>query len=162
IDDRTILVSVMHANSEVGTLEPIEAIGAICRERGVRFHTDATQSAGKLPVDVEAIACDLLSLSGHKIYGPKGVGALFARRRQRLVPLLSGGGQEKGRRSGTLNVAGIVGFGAACRLARARMEEDAARALALRRRLSDGLVARIPGIHVNGPLEGRLAGNLNV
>ena len=162
IDDRTVLVSVMHANSEVGTIEPVEAIGEICRERGVRFHVDATQTAGKLPVDVRAIACDLLSLSAHKIYGPKGVGALFVRRRQRLVPLLSGGGQERDRRSGTLNVAGIVGLGTACRLARSRMVEDAARALGLRQRLTDGLLARVPGIHVNGPLDGRLAGNLNV
>ena len=125
IDERTILVCVMHANSEVGTIQPVERLGAMCREAGVRFHVDAAQSVGRIPVDVEAIGCDLLSLSGHKIYGPKGIAALYVRRRQRLVPLLSGGGQEKGRRSGTLDVAGIVGLVTACRLPQDRQEYDA-------------------------------------
>ena len=162
IDERTILVCVMHANSEVGTIQPVERLGAMCREAGVRFHVDAAQSVGRIPVDVEAIGCDLLSLSGHKIYGPKGIAALYVRRRQRLVPLLSGGGQEKGRRSGTLDVAGIVGLGTACRLAQERLEADASRILALRERLRMALFAQVPGVLLNGPLEGRLQGNLNV
>lgn len=162
IEDRTILVSVMHANSEVGTIQPIAEVAAACRERRVRFHTDATQSAGKIPLDVVDVGCDLLSLSAHKIYGPKGVGALYVRRRLRLAPLLSGGGQEKDRRSGTHNVPGIVGFGVACRLAVERRESDAARIVSLRERLRTGLLAHVPGAAVNGPIEGRLPGNLNV
>ena len=162
IDDRTILVSVMHANSEVGTIQDVAAIGRICREKGVLFHTDATQSLGKIPVDVGEIGCALLTASAHKIYGPKGAGVLYARRRTRLVPLLDGGGQEKDRRSGTLNVPAIVGFGVACRLARERMERDAEREQALRERLREGIFARIEGVHLNGPLEGRLPGNLNL
>lgn len=162
IDDRTILVSIMHASSEVGTIQPVERIGEICRAKGVRFHTDATQSFGKVPVDVEAIGCDLLSVSAHKLYGPKGAGALYVRRRQRLVALLNGGGQEKDRRSGTPNVPSIVGFGTACRLAEERIGPDAAMARRLRDRLLDGLLARIDGVHLNGPAEGRLPGNLNV
>jgi len=162
LGEGTVLVSVMHANSEVGTIQPVERIGTLCRERGVRFHVDAAQSVGRIHVDVAAIGCDLLSLSGHKIYGPKGIGALFVRRRLRIVPLLSGGGQEKGRRSGTLDVAGIVGLGTACRLASERLAADAARILALRERLHAGLVREVPGILLNGPLTGRLPGNLNV
>ena len=158
----TVLVSVMHANSEVGTIQPVERIGVLCRERGARFHVDGAQSVGRIPVDVAAIGCDLFSLSGHKIYGPKGIGALFVRRRLRLVPLLSGGGQEKGRRSGTLDVAGIVGLGTAARLAAERLSADAARILALRERLRAGLAAEVPGVLLNGPVEGRLPGNLNV
>ena len=160
--DDTILVTIMHANSEVGTVQPIAEIGAVCRARGVRFHTDATQTAGKMPVEVEALGCDLLSMSAHKIYGPKGAGALYVKRRQRLVPLLSGGGQEKGLRSGTLNTPAIVGFGRAAGLAASRMAEDEPRILALRERLREGLLREVPGLDVNGPLEGRLAGNLNV
>jgi cysteine desulfurase len=156
------LVSVMHANSEVGTIMPVAAIGEECRRRSVRFHVDATQSAGKVPVDVERIGCDLLSLSAHKIYGPKGAGALYVRRRRRLAPLLSGGGQERGLRSGTHNVAAIVGFGTACRLARQRMNENTERIAPLRERLRCGLLARVPRIEVNGPLEERVPGNLNV
>ena len=162
IEDRTVLLSIQHASGEVGTIQPVHALAALSADRRVRFHTDAAQSAGKVAVDVEAIGCDLLSLSGHKLYGPKGVGALYVRRRQRLVPLLSGGGQEKGRRSGTHNVAGIVGFGVACRLARERLVADTAKLKALCTRLSEGLLGRVPGTHVNGPMEGRLAGNLNV
>jgi cysteine desulfurase len=150
----------MHANSEVGTIQPVERIGALCRERGVRFHVDAAQSVGRIPVDVTAIGCDLLSISGHKIYGPKGIGALFVRRRLRIVPLLSGGGQEKGRRSGTLDVAGIVGLGTACRPAAARLAQDAAR-IPLRGAHA-GLAREVPGILLNGPRTGRLPGNLNV
>ncbi len=162
IEERTILVSVQHANSEVGTVQPVEEIGAICSAKGIRFHTDATQTAGKLPVDVRRIGCSLLSLSGHKLHGPKGIGALYVRRRQRLTPLLSGGGQERGLRSGTHNVAGIVGLGVACRLARGRMEADAARMSRLRDRLRSALLARVPGVTVNGPVDDRLPGNLNV
>lgn len=162
LEDRTILVSVMHANSEVGTIQPIGAVAEVCRARGVRLHTDATQSLGKIPVDVSELGCGLLSLSAHKVYGPKGVGALYVRRRQRLVALLSGGGQEKDRRSGTHNVPGIVGLGVACRLAGERLMDDAARILALRERLRHGLLSRVSGAAVNGPLEGRLPGNLNV
>ena len=162
IEDSTILVSVMHANSEVGTIQPVDAIARICKERGVRFHTDATQTVGKIPVAVDSISCDLLSMSGHKIYGPKGIGALYVRRRPRLSPLLSGGGQERGLRSGTHNVPGIVGLGAASRLARERMGENLDAILPLRERLRTGLLRDVPGCAVNGPLEGRLPGNLNV
>ena len=162
LGEGAVLLSVMHANSEVGTIQPVERLGVLCKERGVRFHVDAAQSAGRIPVDVESIGCDLLSLSGHKIYGPKGIAALYVRRRQRLVPLLSGGGQEKGRRSGTLDVAGIVGLGTACRLAGERLASDGPRILALRERLRTALFAQVPGLLLNGPLEGRLGGNLNV
>jgi cysteine desulfurase len=161
ITPRTLIVSVMHANSEIGTVEPVGEIGAICRERGVLFHCDATQTVGKLPVSVGALGCDLLALSAHKFYGPKGVGALYIRRRTRLEPLLHGGGQEKGRRSGTLNVAGIVGLAAACRLAESDLEAERARLVALRTRLHDGIIAAIPGAHLNGSPGRRLPHNLH-
>ena len=162
LDDRTILVTIMHANGEVGTIQPVEEIARICRERGVRFHTDATQTIGKLPVTMDRVDCDLLTLSGHKMYAPKGVGALYVRRRCRLTPLLSGGGQENDRRSGTLNVPAIVGLGAACRIARERMDRDAEKMALLAERLRSGLSTSVPGTHVNGALQGRLPGNLNV
>ena len=164
--DDTVLVSVMAANNEVGTVQPLPEVGAVCRERGVLFHSDAVQAAGRVPLDVDEAGLDLASLSAHKMYGPKGVGALYVRRRRpriKLLPQAEGGGQEKGIRSGTLNVPGIVGFGRAAVLAaRALAEGEPARLLALRGRLLEGLVRRISGVHVNGDLERRLPGNLHV
>ncbi len=160
----TILVSVMHANNETGVVNDVEAIGRITREKGVLFHCDAVQSAGKIPFDVERAQVDLASLSAHKMYGPKGVGALYVRRkpRVRLVAQMDGGGHERGFRSGTLNVPGIVGFGKAAELAVAEREAEAARVLALRERLRRGLEAGLDLLTVNGSLEHRLPGNLNV
>jgi cysteine desulfurase len=160
----TVLVSVMHANNETGVIQPIEAIGAVTRAAGVLFHCDAAQSAGKIPFDVERANVDLASLSAHKLYGPKGVGALYVRRkpRVRLTAQMDGGGHERGLRSGTLNVPGIVGFGMACQLAAAEREAEAARVLALRERLRRGLEAGVDLLSVNGSLAHRLPGNLNV
>jgi cysteine desulfurase len=160
----TILVSVMHANNETGVVHPIEELGRLTREHGVLFHCDAVQSVGKIPFDVEAANVDLASLSAHKMYGPKGVGALYVRRkpRVRLVPQIDGGGHERGHRSGTLNVPGIVGFGKACELALAEREAEGARVLALRERLRQGILAGVERVFVNGSLEHRLPGNLNV
>lgn len=161
----TLLVSVMHANNEIGVVQPLAEIGALCRRRGVLFHTDAVQSFGKLPIDVEACHIDLLSVSAHKIYGPKGVGALYVRRRNprvRLEPQMDGGGHESGLRSGTLNVPGIVGFGEACAIAASSMEEEARRTGALRDRLLALLQAGLDGLTVNGALAPRLPGNLNI
>jgi cysteine desulfurase len=165
ITGRTILVSVMAANNEVGVLQPIDEIGAIARERGVLFHTDAVQAAGKVPFDVNRSSVDLASLSAHKIYGPKGVGALYVRRRNPrvlLTPLIDGGGHERGMRSGTLNVPGIVGFGRAAAICREELAEEGARLTALRTRLLDGLRRNLDEIFVNGSIEHRLPGNLNV
>ncbi|MBX7096229.1 MAG: IscS subfamily cysteine desulfurase [Myxococcaceae bacterium] len=164
ITDHTVLVSIMLANNEIGVVQPVEAIGALCREKGVLFHTDAVQGAGKIPFDVEKSKCDLVSLSAHKMYGPKGVGALWVRRkpRVRIAPLIDGGGHERGMRSGTLNVSGIVGFGKACELAKAELAPEAARLLGLRQRLHDGLKAKLDMLVVNGSLEHRLPGNLNI
>jgi cysteine desulfurase len=160
----TILVSVMHANNESGVVHPIEEIGRITRAAGVLFHCDAVQSVGKIPFDVESANADLVSLSAHKMYGPKGVGALYVRRkpRVRLVAQMDGGGHERGFRSGTLNVPGIVGFGKAAELARAERDAEAARVLALRERLREGLLAQLDLVTVNGSLEHRVPGNLNV
>ena len=160
----TVLVSMMHANNEVGTVQPIEAVGAITREKGVLFHTDAVQSVGRIPFDVERANADLVSLSAHKIYGPKGVGALYVRRkpRVRLTPMIDGGGHERGYRSGTLNVPGIVGFGAAAELARAEMPAEAERLLRLRERLRAGIQAGLDLVTLNGSLTHRLPGNLNL
>lgn len=160
----TILVSVMHANNEVGTIQPIEEVGRITRERGVLFHTDAVQSLGRIPFDVEATQADLVSLSAHKMYGPKGVGALYVRRRPRvrLVAQIDGGGHERGYRSGTLNVPGIVGFGKAAELAREEMPAEAPRILALRERLRKAIQDGLERVTVNGSLSRRLPGNLNV
>ncbi len=160
----TILVSVMHANNETGVLHPVEEIGRITREAGVLFHCDAVQAAGKIPFDVERVNADLVSLSAHKMYGPKGVGALYVRRkpRARLVAQMDGGGHERGYRSGTLNVPGVVGFGRAAAIARVEREAEAARVLALRERLREGLLAGLDLVTVNGSLEHRLPGNLNV
>ena len=165
ITDRTILVSLMAANNEVGTLHPLAAIGEVCHRLGVLFHTDAAQAAGKVPLDVEAMRLDLVSLSAHKMYGPKGVGALYVRRRNptvRLEPMLEGGGHERGLRSGTLNVPGIVGFGLACRLCAEEMASEADRLAVLRDRLHYGIVEAIEGVTLNGPSEDRLPGNLNL
>jgi len=163
----TLLVSVMAANNEVGTIQPVEAIGALCRERGLVFHCDAVQALGRIPVDVNAWVVDLLSLSAHKMYGPKGVGALYVRRdrrpRLRLVAQAEGGGQERGVRSGTLNVPAIVGFGVAARLARQALAAgEPERLRGLRDRLYVGLSQRIEGLTLNGAAEPRLPGNLNV
>ena len=163
----TILVSLMAANNEIGTLQPVIEVGALCRERGIAFHTDAVQAIGRVPVDVDALNVDLMSLSAHKMYGPKGVGALYVRKerrpRLRLAPQAEGGGQEKGLRSGTLNVPGIVGFGEAARLASDSLAAgEPERIGALRDRLLAGLRSRIPGIELNGAESPRLPGNLHV
>lgn len=165
ITPNTLVVSVMLANNEIGVIQPVGEIGRICRERGVLFHTDAAQALGRIRLDAEAISADLVSLSAHKVYGPKGVGALYfrsGRARRPLAPLLDGGGHERGIRSGTLNVPGIVGFGAACEIAFAEMEEEQKRVGALRDRLSEGILAGVPDARINGSLRHRLAGNLNV
>jgi len=162
---RTRLVSVMAANNEIGTLQPIAAIGAIVRAHGALFHTDAAQAIGKVPIDVRAMSIDLLSLTGHKFYGPKGCGALFVRRMKpklALTPQVAGGGQENGLRSGTLNVPGIVGLGRAAEICRLEMAEESARLASLRDRLLDGLRARLSDVRVNGSLEQRLPHNLHV
>ena len=158
----TILVSIMHANNEVGTIEPISEIGKVTREAGVPLHVDAVQTAGKLPLDVDELGVDMLSMSAHKFYGPKGVGLMYLRKRTRITPLFHGGGQEKGRRAGTHNVPGIVGMAKALELATARMADDAVREAALRDRLWAGLNANIEAIHLNGDPLRRLAGNLSV
>ena len=165
ITDRTVLVSIMFANNEVGTIQPIAEIGKITREKGVLFHSDATQGIGKLPFDVDAMRVDLVSMSAHKMYGPKGIGALYVRAknpRVRLTPIIDGGGHERGFRSGTLNVPGIVGFGAACDLCRDGMADEAQRVLRLRERLREGLFAQLDEIYLNGHPTHRLPGNLNV
>jgi cysteine desulfurase len=162
---QTILVSVMAANNEIGTLQPLEAVGRLCKQRGVLFHTDAAQAAGKIPLDVEAMGIDLLSLSAHKLYGPKGVGALYVRRhdpRVRLEPQMDGGGHERRLRSGTLPVPSIVGFGAASALARTEMAAESERLCGLRERLHRGIRERLDGVFLNGHLEERLPGNLNL
>lgn len=162
ITPETILVSVMLANNEVGTLQPVAAIGKTCRERKVLLHTDATQAIGRIPIDVNELNADLLSMSAHKIYGPKGVGALYVRRRVRLEPILDGGGHERGMRSGTLNVPGIVGFGAACELAAKHLTEEINRCRQLSRRLHEGLTSSLDDIQLNGHATERLPGNLNL
>jgi len=162
---RTILASVMAANNEIGVIEPIRAMGRICRDRGVLFHTDAVQAVGKIDIDVEAMNIDLLSISGHKIYGPKGVGALYVRQddpRLQLTPILDGGGHERGFRSGTLNVPGIVGLGKACEICRLEMSREPDRLRVLRDRLKDGILAQLEGVYINGSLEQRLPNNLNL
>ncbi|HET6372900.1 MAG TPA: cysteine desulfurase family protein [Candidatus Polarisedimenticolia bacterium] len=158
----TILISIMHANSEVGTIQPVEAIGAVAKERGIPFHVDATQTVGKLPVAVDALNADFVAFSAHKIYGPKGTGGLYVRRRKKFVPLHSGGGQEKGRRSGTYNTPGIVGLGEACVLAAADLHAEAERLRALTRRFLDRVRGRIDGVTLNGHPERRLPNNLNL
>jgi cysteine desulfurase len=158
----TILVSIMHANNEVGTIQPIAEIGKITRAAGVLFHTDAVQTAGKLPLNVAELGVDMLSVSAHKLYGPKGVGLMYLRKRTRISPLLHGGGQERGRRAGTTNVPGVVGMAKAFELARGRMAEDAVREAELRDRLWKGLSENIEAVYLNGDMRHRLPGNLNV
>jgi cysteine desulfurase len=164
LTSETILVSIMAANNEIGTLQPIEEIGRLTRERGVLFHSDAVQAVGKVPFDVNRAAIDLASLTAHKMYGPKGVGALYVRQHEsgEIAPLTHGGGQEKGVRSGTLNVPGIVGFGAAAEICRKEMQDEARRVGALRDRLLARICEALPDITINGALEGRLPHNLNV
>jgi cysteine desulfurase len=162
ITPETILVSVMLANNEVGTLQPVAEIGAICRQHNVLLHTDATQAVGKIPIDVEALQVDLLSLSAHKMYGPKGVGALYVRRRVRLEPILDGGGHERGMRSGTLAVPSIVGFGKACELCTRVMTAEADGCRQLRDRLQEGLLENLDDCTLNGQPDQRLPGNLNL
>ncbi|MBV9859303.1 MAG: aminotransferase class V-fold PLP-dependent enzyme [Alphaproteobacteria bacterium] len=164
IGPTTLLVSAMAAHNEIGIVQPVAEIGALCRARGVLFHTDAAQAFGKIPLDVEAMRIDLMSISGHKIYGPKGIGALYVRRRPRvrLLPLFDGGGQERGLRSGTLPTPLCVGLGSAAALAASEMAEEAVRLRRLRDRLYAGLARRISGLQLNGDAQRRLPGNLNV
>ncbi len=164
ITDKTVLVSIMAVNNEIGVIQPLAEIGKICRERGVLFHTDAAQAAGKMPIDVESMNIDMLSISGHKIYGPKGIGALFVRRkpRVRLQALISGGGQERGMRSGTLPTPLCVGLGEACRIAMAEMASESARLKKLQDRFLDGIRKELDEIYINGDMEHRIAGNLNI
>jgi cysteine desulfurase len=165
ITDRTVLVSLMAANNEIGTLHPLAEIGAICKAKGTLFHTDATQAAGKIPLDVEAQHVDLLSLSAHKMYGPKGVGCLYVRRknpRVRLTAQIDGGGHERGMRSGTLNVTGIVGMGAAARICREHMATEVPKLAALRDRLQARLLEQLPDSVVNGDPDHRLPHLTNI
>ncbi len=164
IRDDTVLVSVMGANNEIGVIQPLAEIGALCRERGVFFHSDCAQAVGKIPLDVNEMKIDLLSISGHKIYGPMGIGALYVRRRPRvrLRALMSGGGQERGMRSGTLPAPLCVGLGAACRIAEAEMPAEAERTGMLARRLYEGITSQIPDVILNGDAEKRLPGSLNL
>ena len=160
--DQTALVSVMHANNEIGTIQPVAALARIAKAGGTLFHTDAVQSAGKIPVDVKALGIDLLSLSAHKFYGPKGAGALWMRRGLRLQPPITGGKQERNRRAGTENVAGIVGLGAAAKIARAKMDEEAVRIAMLRDRLEAGILANVSGTAVNGAPSPRVPNTTNI
>jgi cysteine desulfurase len=165
ITDKTVLITIMWANNEIGTLHPVAEIGKIAKEKGIVFHCDAVQAVGKVPVDVEKAGIDLASISAHKIYGPKGIGALWVRSkgpRVRLSPQMDGGGHERGMRSGTLNVTGIVGLGAACELAGKEMPDEAQRLIQLRSQLQAGLFERLDEIYVNGHPTERLPGNLNV
>ena len=164
ITDETTLVSIMAANNEIGTLQPIAEIGSICKERGVLFHTDATQAVGKISIHVDALNIDLLSLSAHKLYGPKGVGALYVRNRPRvrLIAQMDGGGHERGMRSGTLNVPGIVGLGAACEIAGAEIASEGPRVRKLRDRLEEKITGGLNEVHLNGHPQARLDGNLNL
>ena len=164
LSDKTILISIMYANNEIGVIQPIAAIGQMARDHGVVFHVDAAQAVGKIPLDVERDQIDFMSFTAHKMYGPKGIGALYVRRkpRLRLSPQMDGGGHERGMRSGTLNVPGIVGFGRACELCQAELNEEAARLGSLRDKLKDGILNRIADVSINGSLEHRLAHNLNV
>ena len=165
MDDKTILVSIMFANNEIGVVQPVSEIGKLCHEKGVIFHTDAVQAVGKIPVDVQAMNIDVLSLTAHKIYGPKGVGALYVRRRNPRVQIsaqIDGGGHERGMRSGTLNVPSIVGLGKACEIAREEMASEGERQKALRDRLRKRLESELDYVEVNGSWEHRLPGNLNM
>ena len=158
----TALVSVMHANNEIGTIQPIADLARVAHEGGALFHTDAVQSAGKIPVDVKALGVDLLTISAHKFYGPKGVGAMWIRRGLRLLPTLTGGKHERNRRAGTENVAGIAGMGVAAQVVRAKMAEEAARLAPLRNRLEDGILAGVSGTVINGAREPRVSNTTNI
>jgi len=165
ITPKTILISIMHANNEMGTIHPIAEIGKIAKEKGILFHVDAAQTAGKLPIDVEKMGIDILSISGHKLYGPKGIGALFVRRsnpRVRLAPVVHGGGHERGLRSGTLNVPAIVGLGRAAEIALSEMETEAKRVADLRDRLFKGITKELDEVYLNGDPQNRLPNNLNI
>jgi cysteine desulfurase len=164
ITDRTAIVSVMAVNNEIGVIQPMAEIGALCRGKGAFFHTDCAQAVGKIPLDVSAMNIDLMSISGHKLYGPKGIGALYVRRRPRvrLVPMINGGGQERGMRSGTLATPLCVGLGEACAIAHKEMGAEAERLRFLRDRLLTGIRERLPEVYVNGHLENRIPGNLNL
>ncbi|MBL0318087.1 MAG: IscS subfamily cysteine desulfurase [Alphaproteobacteria bacterium] len=164
IKENTVLISIMAVNNEIGVIQPLKDIGALCREKGVFFHTDAAQAFGKIPLDVEAMNIDLMSISAHKMYGPKGIGALYVRRRPRvrLTPLINGGGQERGMRSGTLPTPLIVGFGEAARIAKEEMTMEAARLYQLQMKLYHGIVDHIPDVFANGDLTQRIPGNLNL
>ena len=165
MDDKTILVTIMAANNEIGVLQPIREIGALCHERGVLFHTDAVQAIGKVPFNVIQDNVDLASITAHKLYGPKGVGALYVRRknpRVQLVAQIDGGGHERGMRSGTLNVPGIVGLGKACEVANNEMAEEGKKIAALRDRLKDAIMGQLDDVYINGSMEHRLPNNLNI
>lgn len=164
VTDKTAVVSVMAVNNEIGVIQPLAEIGAICREKGAFFHTDAAQAAGKIPLNVNAMNIDLMSISGHKLYGPKGIGALYVRRRPRvrLTALINGGGQERGMRSGTLPTPLCVGIGEACAIAAEEMGAEAERLRGLRDRLLDGVTGRLAEVYVNGDMEHRIPGNLNI
>lgn len=164
ITDKTAIVSVMGVNNEIGVIQPLAEIGALCRNKGAFFHTDCAQAVGKIPLDVGAMNIDLMSISGHKIYGPKGIGALYVRRRPRvrIVPMINGGGQERGMRSGTLATPLCVGLGEACAIAQAEMGAETERLRSMRDRLLGGLRQRLPEIYVNGDLDARVAGNINI
>ncbi|HXV81011.1 MAG TPA: aminotransferase class V-fold PLP-dependent enzyme, partial [Candidatus Binatia bacterium] len=165
VTDKTILISVMAANNEIGTIEPVREIGLFAHEKGILFHSDATQAVGKIPVDVEQMGIDLLSLTAHKMYGPKGIGALYVRAakpRVKLRSMIDGGGHERGMRSGTLNVPGIVGFGKACEIAEREMAAEAERLIALRERLQTGIVGQLEEVTINGHPTKRLPGNMNM
>jgi cysteine desulfurase len=164
LNERTLLISVLAAHNEIGVIQPLAEIGALCHSRGVLFHTDAAQAAGKIPLDVDAMSIDLMSISGHKLYAPKGIGVLYVRRRPRvrLLPLIDGGGQERGLRSGTLPTPLCVGLGQAAAIAIEEMGQEAARLRELRDRLHQGLARRISGLSLNGNAERRLPGNLNL
>src|SRR5205809_1570695 len=165
MDDKTILVTIMAANNEIGVLQPIAEIGRLCHEKDVIFHTDATQAVGKVPIDVVKQNLDLVSISAHKMYGPKGVGALYVRRkspRVQISPIIDGGGHERGMRSGTLNVPGIAGLGKACALCYEEMAQESCKLAGLRNRLRDRIMSRLDEAYINGSVEHRLPQNLNI
>jgi cysteine desulfurase len=165
LTDKTILISIMAANNEIGTINPIKEIGRLAKEKNILFHTDATQGVGKIPINVDAMGIDLLSLTAHKMYGPKGVGALYVRStkpRVKLTPMIDGGGHERGMRSGTLNVPGIVGLGMACEISQKEMSAEGERLVALRERLKEGIFAELDEVYINGHSVQRLPGNLNL
>ncbi len=165
ITEETVLISIMFANNEIGTIQPIAKIGALAKAKGIFFHCDAVQAASRIPIDVEKLGIDLLSLSAHKMYGPKGVGMLYVRRKNphvRLAPLIHGGGHERGARSGTLNVPGIIGFGKACEIAEKELPQEVQRLAALRDRLKQGIEKGLEGIHLNGHPTEKICNNLSV